>query len=159
MYRHKGYVLLAMLVFLQLCLLLSCNALRQTAAMTRINHEYMARVEALEAARIAMGHLVNNINASCRIPLAMPNVLMKEPLSWWQQNACTGNSIGYPYYYMIESLGEDECAHAGFYRITVLLQKPRVMLQGTVAVVSHPPKPCLGQVYLMKPGIQSQLVI
>lgn len=161
----RGYILLMMLVFLQLCAWISLNAMQQTVSALKLMREQTNRIAVAQRSHNLLQQLAveqSFLNTSCRIPVLMPMKLVKNSLPWWQENACSGSSDHLQYYYVIEFLGEDECAlltettHANYYRMTLLmLTDTRPMYQVTFSAASDQVKSCMKQAYSVKLGIQA----
>lgn len=147
---QKGFVLLIVLVFLQLCSSLSLFGLSSVSIALRS----MANLSAREKNERLVDQILMEVEKgfedelpNCMIPVSLPSEISQKPFSWWQLNACSGNLNEILYYYVVENLGNDACAlmekydinqvvTVGFYRITLFsMMKPQtVIIQSTWAL-------------------------
>jgi hypothetical protein len=149
--RHsQGFVLFAVLLFVQLLTLVSLYALtatrlewrsdsvaRQYDAMYRLSQSILKRIDPVAPSQ------------ACLIAYTFPPKLSIAPLTWWQQNACSGIYEKKPYYYVIENLAIDDCALINGevqriidYRITLYWpsyhqRMPAIIQQETIKVPSN----------------------
>lgn len=135
-HNQKGFVLLIVLFFMQALMLLNWYAIenvllfmkfnRNTALHDLMYHQADTLLSHIESATIS--HLPD-----CIIHLSLTDQLIKNPLIWWQSQACSGNFHEFQYYYVIEPLTIDCCAFidpikkssAEYFRITLFIHSNR----------------------------------
>ncbi len=140
----KGFSLLVVLIFLQIFAIMSLYGLTTVGIIIKMNQDNWQRDITISQARNILFSLTAVDDLNCTIPITSPSILSKQPLSWWQQTACGGNSAGNQYYYVVEALGRNACSAvnddehlylADYYRVTVLFSSIR--LQGTYVKASN----------------------
>lgn len=161
MNKHKGIVLLVVLIFLQIFTLTSLLSYMSIQMLFKIHHTAWSRTEDVILAKQQLHEIEANIinESNCFIPLISASAIRKMPIEWWQEHACTVSDEMNNYFYVIESLGRDDCsviqvldtAHlrgtttkqdgktivATFYRVSLLLThklERQLLIQSTVAV-------------------------
>jgi hypothetical protein len=88
-------------------------------------------------------------------------------LLWWQDTACHAQVGKVDYYYVVESLTDDECASiddltdkiAHYNRITLLLLPEKVLLQSTIAIAVDAQGICQQAMHSVKSGKQTMVEI
>lgn len=167
----QGFILFAVLTFLQLFSLLGLLALMQAAnAIKTIQHLWQGDLLVLESEQyLSQLELRFSYSSPCLIPVTPAVSLAHKPLAWWQQNACQDKVNHIAYYAVIESLGKDPCAviqksdnqliTADFYRITLLakpdvLRGSKVVLQSVIARPVVEVSPCQTGLHLITLGRQ-----
>lgn len=168
MKKSSGMILLSTLIFLQIITLLTLCVMQIAFKEARSAHAISIRHTLLinaESALIHLGYALPNLT-ECHISPTSSAILAARPLAWWQSLAsCKGQIRETDYYYVIESLGADNCAvlqtHpnylvAQYQRITVLarLYQSQIMLQTTVAVSSPivEGQECRGEIRMIQQG-------
>jgi Tfp pilus assembly protein PilX len=170
MQRHNGYILIVVLLFLQLVTMLGMYALEAIWAEDRLTLFDMQKIRLSHQ----LGYLMTNIvqqskqtQPSCLVQTISSEDLKSEPISWWKNASCAGVFQSIQYYYVVESLGEDSCAHikqsrsiaADYYRITLLgldnNNGAKQLLQSTVVKAALQSHLCDGAVHLVDAGMQS----
>lgn len=154
LFTESGLALITVLVFLQIFAILALYNIRSSLWQLQQTRHYAERYHRLTAAEACLKNAEASIPDSvqlCLIPATTASKLRIQPLLWWQSQSCTGNFNIFHYYYVVESLGTDNCAEvnnhfvASYYRITLLLDTSdklagKVILQSSyvVPVESHP---------------------
>lgn len=168
-----GFVLLIVLVFLQLFSLLGLYGLTTASITTRTNRHLWQRDRDLLVSKKLLHDIENQLSAdslTCVIQRLSRSVLARKPISWWQQNACSGNLIEMRYYYVMETLGNDPCGVLGkddnnqavipkYYRITLYvlpdkMRRAKLILQSTMAKQSEERSICSGTPHQVELGRQ-----
>lgn len=139
----NGFILPAVFIFLQIFSLLGLYGM---SVLTRMSQLLFQQEQSDTHLRIGLEILAaletSDIKTACIIPVMFTSNLSQQPLIWWQEKACHDTLQNNQYYYVIESLGIDECGItnpgfvADYYRISVLLPNDsvtRLILQSVVA--------------------------
>jgi hypothetical protein len=165
--RHsQGFVLFAVLLLVQLLTLISLYALTAARLEWRgdsIARQHNAMLELSQSLLKRIDPLV--VSQTCLIEYTFPQKLSTVPLSWWQQNACSGIYKKKPYYYVIERLAVDDCALVDGeirqiidYRITLYWPSQRqwlpAIIQQETTKVSLNETACRDQVHPVQVGVQ-----
>lgn len=162
--QQKGYVLLAILVFMQIYALLGLYGLESTMTTLKMNSRLLQRKQDAQLAKLALNDIANkNFNDKCFISAG--NIMQKKSLEWWQQWGCNGNLAGFEYYYVIEALGNDPCAlidqnqliSADYYRITLVSfskNYSKLILQSIEVKPSNTQNLCMGEMHMVIEGRQ-----
>ncbi|TAK78791.1 MAG: hypothetical protein EPO11_00910 [Gammaproteobacteria bacterium] len=134
--KSKGFTLFVVLIFLQIFSMMGLYGLTTVALIIKMNQDEWQREVNVDNARTVLYGLTTIDGLNCFIPITSPSALAKQTMDWWQSNACSGNSAGNPYYYVVESLGKDACGVIGgqiaaYYRVS--LRFGTILLQGTLA--------------------------
>lgn len=131
MSRCNGVVLLIVLVYTHMLAVLGLFALKLSHAMaSQLRIESTLMLEEISARQIL--RRIQLLNVNCMITPASLIQFRRYNLSWWQQNACSGNLEKQKYYFIVEDLGLDHCAlienillkqvlAAHYYRVTLYL--------------------------------------
>jgi Tfp pilus assembly protein PilX len=170
MRKQTGFVLIVVLIFLQICVVLGVCALESSwienkmAQMAWQKHIQLGLSE--QILRLIEQNLQTQAPA-CLIARSIANDISSQPISWWEQQSCAGNFQSFQYYYVVEYLGEDSCAHirqrrgvaAEYYRITTLISnrdKTQVaLLQSHVVKPGNGSDECDGGMHQVEIGRQS----
>jgi hypothetical protein len=128
----QGYVLLAVLVFLQIFSLLGLFALTQANLVLKTNASHWLATGYRQTTISVLAEVEARVMrdpSACVMPLTAAADVAVKSESWWQQNACMISAQGAIYRYVVESLGQDLCGvfesndnrlmHAENYRITL----------------------------------------
>ena len=127
---QQGFALILVLIFLEIFSLLSITALQSNILAARMTHNQWHKNTLIYAANQQLTSLASQSSFSCLMQPIPTQKLIQRPLSVWQQSSCTGNLSAFTYYYVVETLGNDSCAHiintainttVNYYRITLLL--------------------------------------
>lgn len=151
-HKNKGLVLLPILILMLILSLFGLHALTGAGLAIKSQTEDWDSSHLRSTATAILRSVENKLSidtADCFIQLTNPNLLTKQPLSWWQSNSCNGHFKQIQYYYVIEHLGQDVCAMpsayventgeamaADYYRITLFSINPNhsnIILQSTIA--------------------------
>lgn len=165
---QQGYILIVVLLFMQLCTLLGLYALEASwienklAQLVWKKQKFQDNIE--EILRKSEEKLVDQL-PDCLIAQISTDELMKQPITWWQKQSCTGNFQSIQYYYVVEPLGEDPCAHikrkraahADYYRLTLLgtTSASRAVIQSTFIRAVTTSDHCENVTHMVDMGRQS----
>ena len=168
-----GFVLLLLLIFMQLFAWVGLHELTIAADTLKLNQHHWQHDQQLLVAKKILARLERMPSSEmthCLIPITPAFLLAKKPLSWWQQDACSGYFMGNQYYYVFESLGKDVCGAinkktddplvaADYDRLTlfwlpVAIPGARIILQSTIAKESDELASCPDKLNLVKAGRQ-----
>lgn len=168
MKKLSGMILLSTLIFLQIITLLTLCVMQIAFKEARSAHAISIRHTLLKNTENALIYLEGTLPGltECHISPASSAILAARPLEWWQSlTACKGQLDDTEYYYVIESLGADNCAVlqtypnylvAHYHRITVLarLYQSQIMLQTTAATASRlaEGQTCHGEIRMIQQG-------
>lgn len=130
MKKNQGFVMLIVLLFMQVSVLLSLYALESSTLEMKMGHAIFQRTVTISTLDTVLKTLESEIQTTlpnCMIPQTLSSRLVKQPLTWWQTQSCSGNFQAIRYYYVLEPLGVDRCAHiartdnetADYYRLTL----------------------------------------
>lgn len=166
----KGFILFVVLIFLQLFSLLSLWGMMDIAQVAKKNYHQWQGDHYLLIAYHLMSQLAQTTNIPlCMIPLSSIIHLEKQSHTWWKQHACRNIFNDVPYFYVVESLGQDECSVAKnasnqpvvvtYYRLTLLIMPIRfkhskIMLQSTITNLTDQISTCQKEKHWVKLGIQ-----
>jgi hypothetical protein len=109
----------------------------------------------------------------CLVRLQVNQRLQGQSMQWWQAYACQYRGANQIYYYVIESLGRDDCGVVSErdkdfvihdYQVTVNLidrsgQQSLMLLQHVYAVTAPRTMDCQSSYHLVKPGLQSEQIL
>lgn len=170
---NHGFVLFAVLIFLQIFSLLSVYAIKSLVIDNRQQMDQLQHLRLLAQGELVLRHLETQVEKDvdqCQGDSASDTALMRYPETWWREHACQGQGAGIRYYYRVERLEADACAYlkisdnsqslaVQYYRITLLMvlsqRKPaRLYLQSTVAVQGDMSGVCEQQRHAVNPGRQ-----
>lgn len=165
-----GYILIVVLLFMQIATLLGLYALESVWIENRMSQFGLQKTEI----NSQLGHLMNMLEQQlqentpiCMIQAISPEELKSMTISWWQNESCAGIFQSIQYYYVVESLGEDACAHirqskestADYYRLTLLgLDNDtgnKLLLQSTFIKANKLAPLCDGVTHQVEAGQQS----
>lgn len=167
----KGFVLLIVLLFLQIFSLIGLYILEAGWIENKLSQNVLQKLELsnqlLYQLRLIEQEMQDHI-PECKIMTTSAQELLKQPLSWWQNVACTGNMQSISYYYVIESLGEDFCAYVGhpskgiiadYYRLSFYgyseVKGEKMLLQSTFIIAHQANHLCDQQYHQVRLGRQS----
>jgi hypothetical protein len=170
MKSKSGFILFIVLVFLQIFSLISLYSLTMIeSTMKSGNHlwqGYIFRQKSESYLHKLETYILQKNN--CIIPITPAVVLKNKSSQWWQLNTCHENVNEIQYYFVVEVLGEDDCAiiessqniNAQYYRITLnakssQLSNSHYILQSTIALPSSNIANCDIKPHLIKQGRQS----
>jgi len=165
--KDNGFVLLMVLLILQLLSAFSFYAYLQSATELKQNSYRWQRENAYQQANqifLKVEKLINE-TTQCRISIRPASSFIKQTKAWWQINACYVTSDNLNYFYIIESLGRDDCAIisttqvADYYRITLNLlidDRMRLLLQRTVILPTDTFNLCASKQHNVTIGSQMQ---
>ncbi|HSW71662.1 MAG TPA: hypothetical protein VLH77_06800 [Gammaproteobacteria bacterium] len=171
MKKQKGFVLVAVLMFMQVFALLGLTALDEVFLTEKLLSDQKAKRLLLNEAERILAELstsIQQIKRTCSISVLSPQQLSTYPLAWWFEHACQSRATRLRAYYVVEPLGKDACAklrgekqaEAVYYRLTLLLLKEnednlRVLLQSTLATEDFNLGHCDSEQHFVDSGAQS----
>ena len=167
MKKQNGYILFLVLLFMQLCAVLGLYALDSSIIQAKIEHQLTDKYHFTHVLEAVLKGIENSSTTSCFIEVIQAGKLSQYPLSWWQEQTCTGNFQTIQYYYVLESLGEDPCAvvarkkgiTANYYRVTLRgssnQDEKRVLLQSVFIQSNLSPHQCDSVKHTVMLGRQS----
>jgi Tfp pilus assembly protein PilX len=168
--NENGYILLIVLLFMQIGVLLGIYSLESCVIEFRVSHRVLQKQRMnrdLEYVMRGEEEKIRTFVPSCLVPIMSTSEITDQPLSWWRSQSCTGNFHSIDYYYVLEPLGQDPCAHikrtkdamAGYYRLTMLGisqdSEIRVLLQSTIVRPDITAHQCNERIHLVSSGRQS----
>lgn len=138
-HKQKGFVLIVVLLFLQQFAMLSVAMISQHILSIKMSNEYQQKHHVFQSAE----KLLRNINDSmfeednCEIPVLDAALMRTQSLTWWEENACSGLSGSFKYYYVFEKLSEN------IVRMTLLVMQnnAREILQNTLVKIDNAKQP------------------
>lgn len=143
----NGYVLISILLIMQVSVLFSLYALEASWIEGKISHDFLQQYEMTHQAEIVLTQIEGATQQQlpdCMLSVVKQSRWRSLPLSWWQNQSCTGNFQSFEYYYVIESLGVSPCAYinqskgtvAEYYRLTLFeinkINHDKILLQSTL---------------------------
>ncbi len=144
MVKMQGYIMVAILLFLQIFTLLGLYALESSRIAIKTNNEAIENNQISELINQVLKKIESNAEIytpSCIINDATMDEIKSKPLSWWEQVSCAGNFQSIQYYYVVELLGKDACAQlhdavAEYERITLftITEKKEARLQQSTII-------------------------
>lgn len=152
MNKNRGFILIIVLIFLQIFSLIGLFNISSLTQVLKSNSHLYQSYYLRHKSLAFLQELEREIKPECLIPIIPAPLLAKKPASFWQVHACHANVDGIRYYYSMEWLGEDACAEAAYYRIT--LKAGHYLLQSTLALALSESKVCEGRKHVVKPGRQ-----
>jgi Tfp pilus assembly protein PilX len=166
---QQGFILLIVLLFMQICALLGLDAMEFSWINNRLSRLAWDRYRMTMAVNEIVQNVEQNVLSfpqNCVISVLPVNEIIKKPLSWWNQQSCAGNFHSIQYYYVLESLGVNSCAHirqssavADYYRLTFLAKdeagSAEMIVQSTLVKVAKISEPCKNKVHQVDAGRQS----
>lgn len=171
---QQGFVLLVVLMLLQVITLLGLYGLAACRIENKVNHDVWTRMQLLNEIEKIHSELeglsVEQIQP-CLIPLSIDQDWSNHDISWWQSQSCAGNFQSMQYYYVIELLGNDACAHpkevkgsiAVYYRLTLMGRKEnqdtQAIVQSTFIKPESISSQCEGSPHLVSTGRQTWRVL
>lgn len=166
----RGFVLVMVLICLQLAMLFGLYALQTSSLEVLTSHKAQLKLDFINKTEQALKTLEAQTNEqlfACQIPIMSLSELAAKPIPWWEAQSCAGNFQSIQYYYVVELLGEDKCAHikwtrgkvADYYRITLLgfdqKTKNSLMLQSTIIKAQVVSEECEKDMHQVELGRQS----
>ena len=130
--RQDGFILIAVLLFLNILMLLSLYTLESNWLIEKSTQAILRkqnRLYAMESILMQIEEDVQNELPNCVLPMASAeDELRVKTFTWWQEHACQYPVKSTMYYYVLEPLGVDRCTSipgnkekiADYYRITLL---------------------------------------
>lgn len=174
--KGRGFVLPAVLVFLQLFSWLSVSSLMMVSMDIKSQVHQWQKQEYLMQTHLILEHLEDELSAgivTCLISHYTAAEMAKKPLAWWQAHTCHGYFQKVSYYYAVESLGMDVCGIvseknneqkriANYYRIRLLSlpdkqKNTQLRLQSTLVVGANAAASCQGEEHPVTLGRQTYL--
>lgn len=168
--KQHGYVLFVVLIFLQIFILSGLYYLGSALNMLRSARYYLQQELMFAVANQRLRELENLLPTNCLFSLTAATKLGSASQAWWEKEGCVGDSAGFRYYYVIESLGLNGCAlikninnnqllAAKYSRVTLAMFAPapsyaKIVIQSTVVSGSNHPANCDESVYQMNAGRQ-----
>lgn len=172
-YNAQGYVLLFVLVFLQLFSCLGLYELMSAASLLKENDHWRAHEFMLYHAKLSLRQIEHDIldgYSTCTIASIPAADMARQSINWWKGHACVREADEMVLYYVVEKLGDDECAIienktnnqtiiASYYRITLLAAYfafgyAKVILQSTLAIPAVDHLSCAGNLHTVVVGRQ-----
>ncbi len=165
---QKGLILLPALMLMQILILLSGHIVTSLLVQSKLNiqewqYDQLFRWSLIvlrQAEESALQHQVR-----CTQPITLLSNLAQRDLTWWQTGACKVPFAKAEFYYVIEDLGQDECAEidavhiAHYMRVTLLAWQPvgkeKIVLQTTLIKADNAANQCVGYSHAVKAGRQS----
>lgn len=167
---NGGYILIVILMFLQVATLLSLYAIQALWLENKLSHDHLQRMiiyMQVEHLASIIEQQLQETNSICIVQTMSSEELRTKPITWWENESCAGIFQSIQYYYVVEPLGEDPCAHirqtkestANYYRLTLLgLDKDsgdKLLLQSTFVKENPSAHSCEGAVHQIDAGQQS----
>lgn len=169
-HKHQGYILLIVLLFLQFAVLMGLYSLEAVWIENKMSHDDLLNTQLfaqMDHLMTSIGLQIKDFNPNCVVHYISSDELKSQPISWWQNESCAGIFQSIQYYYVVESLGEDPCAHikqlkdnsAEYYRISLLgIDKDKggkLLLQSTFIKPAQQSHACDGTTHPVQAGQQS----
>lgn len=170
MCTQRGFVLFAVLIFMQIYALLGMAALLSV----RLADKTTQAMDVRHQMQLQANAILHGVEQS--LLLSQPGCIMEpmpiaqllhEPPSWWAENACQSGDEDTPTYYTVEKLALDTCASvqnnqnqpvaAQYYRITLSTfygKADKILLQSTVVVPAVQVVECAEQAHKVQGGRQ-----
>jgi Tfp pilus assembly protein PilX len=170
--KNHGYILLIVLLFIQAITLLSLYSLQNVWMEYKINQYDLHRLKNINLLKHVMNIIEQQLQEtipSCVIQTTSTEIIKSHSLDWWKTTSCTGIFQSIQYYYVLEALGDDSCAHivqtktsiAEYYRVTLLGlyndNESRLLLQSTFIKASPQHSVCDGVIHPVRTGQQTLL--
>ena len=173
MKKHRGFVMVTVLVFLQLFSIASATVLTFIHSMHKNGEQYWRYGEWQAKIDVVFTEMIDEImsgHAAIHHDVFSSSRLIKLPYEWWQQQANMKNDL----YYFIEGLGKDSCGVIennptqeyvpDYYRITVAVfphgsAGEKWLWQETVASLARKTEPCQSKTHFVQYGIQTVRMI
>lgn len=160
-----GIALLAVLIFLQILFLLTGWSIQAILMTTKSQQYFFRRQYIFSLAENSLQKMESSVLLTCLVPVLSTNELRMQPVTWWKKlSNCQGEIEKFPYYSVIEDLGDDPCAMvektseiAHYYRVSLLFQGSAVplFLQSTIVVPEERKQMCVDFPHVVKRGRQS----
>lgn len=172
--KQSGFTLFVMLFFINVFFIFITYSLLSISYMKKLNQHAWNRVENEVNADIVLQWLENRLSNEKAFCLTAPtetSFLTKQNTTWWQQHACFNTDGENHYYFLIEFLGNDNCAFiysnnnqlitADYYRITLLyivsrLNHDRIFRQETFIKGNDHMPPCTNETHQVMLGPQTK---
>lgn len=173
--KFRGFVLLAVLIFLQIFSMLSLYGLAMIRVQHKTNQHYWQHMAGEISARNKLLILEQKLlseSPECLREIMPVAEIIKKHLVWWQQNACTASSDTQQYYFFTEYLGKHPCVGvtisqtkqivaANYYRITLLAYRDhflssKLLLQSVVVSPGDQAILCPDTIRTVRPGMQQR---
>jgi hypothetical protein len=167
--RPQGFALILVLIFLEVFALLSIAVLQNNILAARMTRNEWIKNNLMYGASQQLAIIANQPVGLCLIKTMPTQWLIQQPLSVWQNASCAGNFHSFKYYYVVETLGNDNCTHikdtavntiATYYRITLLMidvNYPgiKTIFQSTQVTPGSTSGVCQGTIRIIANGLQT----
>jgi len=168
--KLSGFVLFTTLIFLQIFSMLSLYGMTTSRLLLKAETQRWEKIKTVNMTKILLRQIEDSLLIelpACLVSPTTSQALIKQPIAWWQQVACSGILARNQYYYVVEFLGKDACGmmnavtriSAQYYRITLYFQPhhawgANILLQSTLAKESDEFSSCTQQLHKVSPGEQ-----
>lgn len=167
---QTGLILPIILVFLQILVLLILYTFGASVLATKTSHQLWQKELFLSDLTHILQVIEDDISRQmpvCVIAETPLEILQNEPESWWETQSCVGNFHTIHYYYVVEPLGEDLCAHienakgqvADYYRISLYgvdnQSGSKILVQSTQVIPLAELQKCTDHVHIVLRGQQT----
>lgn len=165
--QQQGFILLAVLVLILIFSMFGLYALTRASLSIKMQADAVEESTLKTTAQSILKGVEKKIKIdmpTCLIQTRNAALFAKYPHKWWENYACNGHFKHVHYFYVIEHLGDDNCAilndvSVEYFRITLLAHlsnKSQIILQSTIAKGKNSPGVCIGEKHHLMLGRQMQ---
>jgi hypothetical protein len=171
---QRGILFATVLLFIEIISILGFYSLQNTVLKLKMSNALWHEYSLIEAAKLQLTvaeKLLQQQTPPCLVTVMPAADLRHKTLSWWKSSSCIGNFQLFQYYYVVEWIGNDNCAYiehenspnaiANYYRISLLITPTthlaeKIILQSSVVKISMATGVCKEGYHVVKIGRQAR---